>query len=102
METFEAEYVALRDASKEGLFTKAILGLLERGLNGIQVDTFYDNIDSEAIADSPSSASRSEHVKANFLFIRGKFELCTEEHRNGRAARGCPGKSLFGEEVFRC
>ena len=62
--TCEAEYVALCDASKEALFTRAVLVFLQSELSGMRVDTFGDNEGSKAIADNPSSASRSKHIDA--------------------------------------
>ncbi|CAN0084350.1 unnamed protein product, partial [Ascophyllum nodosum] len=58
--TCEAEYVALCDASKEALFTRAVLVFLQPELSGMRVDIFGDNEGAEAIADNPSSASRSK------------------------------------------
>ena len=40
--TCEAEYVALRDASKEAFFTRAVLGFLQPELSGMRVDIFGD------------------------------------------------------------
>ncbi|CAM9682891.1 unnamed protein product, partial [Ascophyllum nodosum] len=39
----EAEYVALCDASKEALFTRAVLVFLQPELSGMRVDIFGDN-----------------------------------------------------------
>ncbi|CAM9864367.1 unnamed protein product, partial [Ascophyllum nodosum] len=63
--TCEAEYVALCDASKEALFLRAVW------LSGMRVDIFGDNEGTKAIADNPSSASRSKHIDVKLHFIRG-------------------------------
>ena len=63
--TCEAEYVALRDASKEALFTRAVLVFLQPELSGMRVDIFGDNEGAKAIADNPSSAAGS--LKNEFL-----------------------------------
>ena len=60
--TCEAEYVALCDASKEALFMRAVLVLLQPELTGMRVDVFGDNESAKAITDNPSSASRSKHI----------------------------------------
>ena len=60
--TCEAEYVALCDASKEALFTRAVLVFLQPDLTGMRVDVFGDNEGAKAIASNPSSASRSKHM----------------------------------------
>ena len=71
MATCEAEYVALCDASKETLFTKAVLVFFQPELSGMRVDVFGDNEGAKAIADDPSSASRSKHIGVKLHFIRG-------------------------------
>ena len=69
--TCEAEYVALCDASNEALFTRAVLVFLQPELSGMRVDIFGDNEGAKAIADNPSSASRSKHIDVKLHFIRG-------------------------------
>ena len=69
--TCEAEHVALCDAPKEALFTRAVLVFLQPKLSGMRVDTFGDNEGAKAIADNPSSASRSKHIDVKLHFIRG-------------------------------
>ena len=69
--TCEAEYVALCDAPKETLFTKAVLVFLQPELSGMRVDVFDDNEGAKAIADDPSSSSRSKHIDVKHHFIRG-------------------------------
>ena len=69
--TCEAEHVALCDASKKALFTRALLVSLQPELSGMRVDIFGDNEGSKAIANNPSSASRSKHIDVKLHFIRG-------------------------------
>ena len=69
--TCEAEYVALCDASKGALFTRAVLVFLQPELSGMRVDIFGDNEGAKAIADNPSSASRSKPIDVKLHFIRG-------------------------------
>ena len=40
-------------------------------LSGMRVDIFDDNEGAKAIADNPSSASRSKHIDVKLHFIRG-------------------------------
>ena len=68
--TCEAEYIALCDASKEALFTSAVLVFLQPEPSGMQVDVFGDNEGAEAVADSPSSASRCTYIDVKLHFIR--------------------------------
>ena len=69
--TCEAEYVVLFDASKEALFTRAVLAFILSDLIGMRVDIAGDNEGAKAIADNPSSASRSKHIDVKLHFIRG-------------------------------
>ena len=69
--TCEAEYVALCDASEEALFTRAVLVFLPPELSGMRVDIFGDDEGGKAIADNPSSASRTKHIDVKLHFIRG-------------------------------
>ena len=81
--TCEAEYVALCDASKEALFTREVLVFLQPELSSMRLYIFGDNGGSKAIADNPSSTSRSKHiddVKLHFIRDRsdwGKSDFCT-------------------------
>ena len=71
MATCEAEYVALCDASKDALFTRAVLVFLRPELSGMRVDIFGDNEGSKAIADNPDSASRSKRIDVKLKSIWG-------------------------------
>ena len=67
----EAEYAALCDASMEELFSRTVFVFFRPKLSGMRVDIFGDNEGSKAIADNPSSASRSKHIDVELHFIRG-------------------------------
>ena len=73
--TCEAEYVALCDASKDALFTRAVLVFLQPELSGMRVDIFGDKEGAKAIADNSSSASRSKHIAVKLHFIRGLIRM---------------------------
>ena len=68
--TCEVKYVALCDASKEALFTRAVLEFLQPELSGMRVDIFGDNKGAKAMADTRSSESRSKHIDVKLHFIR--------------------------------
>ena len=68
--TCEAQYVAICDASKEALFTRAVLVFLQPDLTGMRVDVFGDNEGAKAIANKPSSAYRSKQINEKLHFIR--------------------------------
>ena len=69
--TCEAEYVALCDALKEALFMRGVLVFLQPDLAGMKVESVGDKEGAKAIADNPSSASRSKHIDVKLHFIRG-------------------------------
>ena len=69
--TCEAEYVVLCDAAKEAMFERAVSVFLQPQLAGMCVDLFGDNAGAMAIANNPSSASRSKYIDVKFHFIRG-------------------------------
>ena len=48
-----------------------MLVFLQPDLTGMRVDVFGDNEGAKAIANNPSSASRSKHTDVNLRFIRG-------------------------------
>ena len=69
--TCEAEYVALCDVSKEVPFMRAVLVFLQPGSTRTREEIFRDIEGAKAIADIPSSASRSKHIDVKLHFIRG-------------------------------
>ena len=66
----ETEYVALCDAAKEAIFERAVLFFLQPQLTRMRADIFEHNEGAMAIANNPSSASRSEHIDVKFSFIQ--------------------------------
>ena len=95
--TSEAECVALCDASKEALFMRAVLVFLQPELTGVRVDIFGDNEGAKAIADSPSSASRSKHTEVMLHVVRGLIRTGRSSclaRGNGGATYRCPYKTL--------
>ena len=68
--TCEADCGVLCDAYKEALFTRAVFVFLQPELSGVREDIFVDYEGSKAIADNPSSASRSKHIDVKLHFFR--------------------------------
>ena len=94
--TCEAEYVALCDASKEALFMRVVLVFLQPGSTGMRMKIFGDNEGAKAIADNPSSASRSKHIDFHSgINSRRGSRYCA--HWDGGTARRCPYENPFGE-----
>ena len=50
--------------------TRAVLVFLQPDLTGMRVDVFGDNEGAKAIANNPSSVSRSKHIDVKPHFIR--------------------------------
>ncbi|CAM9757375.1 unnamed protein product, partial [Sphacelaria rigidula] len=75
LSTTEAEYVAMADGAKEGLFVKAVLTFMrpqtvsECGEDqGIIL--YEDNDEAKALAENPLSSERSKHIDVRYHFIR--------------------------------
>ena len=98
--TCEAEYVALCDASKEVLFTRAVSVFLQPELSGMRIDHFGDNEGSKAIADNnPSSASRSKHITQFHPGIDPHGGSQNFARRNRRTAYRCPDEDSLEKEI---
>ena len=70
MATRVAEFLALCDASKEAFFIRAVLVFLQLELSNTRVDIFDENEGLKAIADNPSSASKSKPNVMKLHFVR--------------------------------
>ncbi|CAN0005911.1 unnamed protein product, partial [Sphacelaria rigidula] len=75
LSTTEAEYVAMAEGAKEGLFMKAVLTFLRpqtvSGSGENQGILLYeDNEGAGALAENPLSSERSKHIDARYHFIR--------------------------------
>ena len=71
MATCVAEFVALYDTSKKAFFTRAVLVFFQLELSNMRVNIFDENEGSKAIADNPSSLSRSKHNDVKLHFVLG-------------------------------
>ena len=75
---------------------RAVLVFLQPELTGMRVDAFGDNEGAKAIANNPSSASRSEHIDVKFHFIRGLVRggsSCLARGNGGSTCR-CANETL--------
>ena len=69
----------------------------------MRLDVFGDNEGAKAIADNPSSASRSKHIDVKLHFIRGLIYLHKGNQnftrRNRRAACRCSDEDSLEKEI---
>ncbi|CAM9949757.1 unnamed protein product, partial [Sphacelaria rigidula] len=71
LSTTEAEYVAMAEGAKEGLFVKAVLTLLRpQTVSGSGEDQgillYEDNEGAKALAENPLSSERSKHIDVRY------------------------------------
>ena len=76
LSTSEAEYVAMVQAAKTALFTKAVLDFLQPELANetISIDLFEDDQGAIAIAENPISGGWTKHIDVRHHFIRELVE----------------------------
>ena len=70
LSTGEAEYVALGDGVKEGLFVKAVSSFIVPELSEKCFNVFVDNESAISLATNPLSSARTKHIDVRFHFIR--------------------------------
>ena len=73
----EAEYVALRDGVKEGLFVKAVLPFIVPSLSEKSIKVLVENEAAIKIAANLLSSARMKHIDVHFHFIRELVRTCT-------------------------
>lgn len=67
----EAEYYALAEATKEGIWMQALL--LELGYHGkdvVPLQTYEDNLGARALAMNPEFHRRTKHIEIRYHFVR--------------------------------
>ena len=75
---------------------------LQPELSGMRVDIFVVHEGSKAIADNPSSASRSKYIEVKLHFIRRLVrmgEVIILARRNRRAACRCPDEGSLEKKT---
>lgn len=71
LSTSEAEYLALGDGVKEGLFAKVVASFMAPSL--IKKTIMVYNVDNEGainLASNPLSFARTKHIDVRFHFVR--------------------------------
>ena len=70
LSTTKAEYAALGDGVKEGLFVKAVLSFILPSLSVKSIKVLVDNEGAIKLAANPLSSARTKHIDVRFHFIR--------------------------------
>ena len=81
LSTTEAEYVAMADGVKEGLYVRGLLVFLMPSLGLPSIEVFEDNKGAIDLAKNPLSSSNSKHIDVRYHFLRelvGKGDLCVK------------------------
>ena len=66
----EAEYVALGDGVKEGLFVEGVLSFIIPSISENCIKVLVDNDGAISLANNPLSSARTKHIDVRFYFIR--------------------------------
>ena len=79
LSTTEAEYVAMAEGAKEGLFVRAVMSFMQPKSDTVGIDTYViqileDNEGAKAMAENPLSSGRSKHIDVRWHFIRELVE----------------------------
>ena len=69
--TTEAEYVALAEGAKEGMFVRSVMSFIQPNVYEI---TLEDNKGAKAMAENPLSSGRSKHIDVRWHFIHELVE----------------------------
>ena len=72
LSTTEAEYVALVEGAKEGMFVRSVMSLMQP--NVYEITSMEDNEGAKAMAEKPLSSGRSKHIDVRWHFIRELVE----------------------------
>lgn len=70
LSTSEAEYLALGDGVKEGLFAKAVASFMAPSLIKKTIMVYVDNEGAINLASNPLSSARTKHIDVRFHFVR--------------------------------
>ena len=71
LSTTEAEYVALGDGVKEGLFVKVVFSFIVLPVSEKSIKLLVGNEGAIKLAANPLSSARTKHIDVRFHFIRG-------------------------------
>ena len=75
LSTIEAEYVAITEGAKEGLFARSVLSFMTPRKNKVnsrvyEIDILEDNKGAKAMAENPLGSGRSKHINVRWHFLR--------------------------------
>ena len=68
LSTTEAEYVALAEGAKEGMFVRSVMSFIQP--NVYEITLMADNKRAKAMAENPLSSGRSKHIDVRWHFFR--------------------------------
>ena len=72
LSTTEAEYVALAEGAKEGMFVRSVMSFMQP--NVYEITLMEDNEGAKAMAENPLSSGRIKHIDVRSHFIRELVE----------------------------
>ena len=68
LSTTEAEYVALAERAKKGMFVRSAMSFMQP--NVYEITLMGDNEGAKAMAENPLSSGRSKHIDIRWYFLR--------------------------------
>ena len=72
LSTKEAEYVALAQGAKEGIFVRSVMSFMQSIV--CKITSIEDNEVAKAMVENPLSSGRSKHIDVRCHFIRELVE----------------------------
>ena len=72
LSTTEAEYAALAEGAKEGMFVRSVTSFMQP--NVYEITLMEDNEGAKAMAENPLSSGRSKHIHVRWHFVRELVE----------------------------
>ena len=72
LSTTGAEYVALAEGVKEGMFVRSVMSFMQP--NVYEITLMEDNEGAKAMAENPLSSGRSKHIDVRWHFTRELVE----------------------------
>ena len=103
LSTTEAEYVALGDGVKDGLFLKAVSSFFVPSLSEKSIKVLVYNEGAIKLAAIPLSSARTKRINVRFHFIRelvGTGTIAVEHIPTKKQRAGILTKALVGA-IFR-
>ncbi|CAA7049382.1 unnamed protein product [Microthlaspi erraticum] len=115
LSTTEAEYMALTEASKEGIWLKGLVSSM--GLHHEQATVYCDSLSVICLAKDQVHHERTKHIDVRYRFLRGEKRISVKkapkgasgfggsiwlrkEHLASEEAPGSKGASGFGGSIW--